>query len=177
MTRAVFLDRDGVINRSVVRNGKSFPPATPEEFELLPDAAETMRALRARGLLVIVVTNQPDVRTGVQTLETVEKMHRVLLDAALCDDVKACFHVDADDCHCRKPKPGMLLDAARERNIDLANSFMVGDRWRDIEAGNAAGCRSFFIDYRYDERRPAPPFTVVESLADAGKIILHSINP
>lgn len=177
MNRAVFLDRDGVINRSVVRNGKSFPPATLNDFELLPGTEETMRALRAKDFLVIVVTNQPDVRTGIQSVDAVDKMHRVLLEAALCDDVKACFHVDADDCHCRKPKPGMLLDAARERNIDLANSFMVGDRWRDIEAGNAAGCKSFFIDYHYTEKRPEPPYTIVQSLAEAGKIILHTFNP
>jgi D-glycero-D-manno-heptose 1,7-bisphosphate phosphatase len=173
----VFLDRDGVINRAVVRNGKPYPPATLDDFQLLPGAAETMRALRAAGLLVIVVTNQPDVATGVQNQDVVEKMHETLLAGGLCDDVKACFHVEADGCHCRKPKPGMLLDAARERNIDLANSFLVGDRWRDIEAGHAAGCRSFFIDYRYDEKRPALPYTAVESLADAGKLILNILNP
>lgn len=173
----MFLDRDGVINRTVVRNGKPYPPATLDEFELLPGVRETMHALRTGGFLVIVVTNQPDVATGVQDQDIVEKMHDTLLAEGLCDDVKVCFHVEADGCECRKPKPGMLLNAARERNIDLANSFLVGDRWRDIEAGNAAGCRSFFIDYRYDEKRPEPPYTLVESLADAGKIILHSINP
>lgn len=173
----MFLDRDGVINRAVVRNGKPYPPATLDDFAFLPGAEETMRALRAAGFLVIVVTNQPDVATGVQSQDVVEKMHVALLAGGLCDDVKACFHVDADGCHCRKPKPGMLLDAARERNIDLANSFLVGDRWRDIEAAHAAGCRSFFIDYRYDEKRPAPPYTAVESLADAGKLILRTFNP
>ena len=173
----MFLDRDGVINRAVVRNGKPYPPATLDDFELLPGAEDTMRALRKAGLLVIVVTNQPDVATGIQRREVVETMHATLLSGGLCDDIKACFHVEADNCHCRKPKPGMLLDAARERNIDLANSFLVGDRWRDIEAGHAAGCRSFFIDYRYDEKRPDLPHTVVESLAAAGKIILQKFNP
>ncbi len=177
MNRAVFLDRDGVINRAVVREGRPYPPATLEDFELLPGAEETMRTLRTAGFLVIVVTNQPDVATGVQNRDVVEKMHARLLAGGMCDDVKACFHVEADGCHCRKPKPGMLLDAARERNIDLEKSILVGDRWRDIEAGHAAGCQSFFIDYRYDEKRPDLPYTVVESLAAAGKIILRKLNP
>jgi len=175
--QAVFLDRDGVINRALVRQGKPFPPATLDEFELLPGAEHTMRELRAAGFLVIVVTNQPDVTTGVQQREVVEAMHDKLLAAGLCDDIKVCYHTDADGCDCRKPKPGMLLAAARERNIDLARSFMVGDRWRDVDAGNAAGCSTFFIDYRYNEKRPANPHTVVESLQDAGRFILHKINP
>ncbi len=177
MKKAVFLDRDGVINRAVVRQGKPYPPATLDEFELLPGAERTMRELRAAGFLVIVVTNQPDVTTGVQQREVVEAMHDKLLAAGLCDDIKVCYHTDADGCDCRKPKPGMLLAAARERNIDLARSFMVGDRWRDVDAGNAAGCSTFFIDYRYDEKRPANPHTVVESLQDAGRFILQKINP
>ena len=176
MKRAVFLDRDGVINRAVVRHGKPYPPATLDEFELLPGAEQTMRGLRAAGLLVIVVTNQPDVATGVQRREVVEAMHDKLLAAGLCDEVKVCYHTDTDGCDCRKPKPGMLLAAARERNIDLARSFMVGDRWRDVSAGHAAGCHTYFIDYNYKEQRPAEPHTVVGSLQDAGSSILQKIH-
>lgn len=177
MKRAVFLDRDGVINRAIVKHGKPYPPATRDEFELLPGAEQTMRALRAAGLLVIVVTNQPDVATGVQRREVVEAMHDKLLAAGLCDEVKVCYHTDTDGCDCRKPKPGMLLAAARERNIDLARSFMVGDRWRDIDAGKAAGCFTFFIDYNYNEKRPDEPHAVVGSIQDAGRIILQEIYP
>lgn len=173
MKRAVFLDRDGVLNRAVVRDGKPYPPATLEEFELLPGVERTTRALREAGFLIVVVTNQPDVATGVQRREVVEAMHNKLRAAGLCDVVKVCYHADADGCDCRKPKPGMLIEAAREWQIDLACSFMVGDRWRDVAAGKAAGCRTFFIDYEYQERHADNPDAVVASLEEAGKLILQ----
>ena len=173
MKRAVFLDRDGVINRAVVRNGKPYPPATLDDFELLPGVESAILALRKAGFLIIVVTNQPDVATGIQLQEVVEAMHEKLLSAGLCDDVKACYHTDADGCGCRKPKPGMLLDAAREWQIDLQRSFMVGDRWRDVAAGKAAGCFTFFIDYKYQEQSADKPDTVVASLAEAVELILQ----
>ncbi len=172
MRRAVFLDRDGVINRAFVRNGKPYPPATLAEFELLPGAQAAMLALRKAGFWVIVVTNQPDVATGVQRREVVEAMHRRLTDAALCDEVKVCFHTDADHCACRKPLPGMLLEAAQQWQIDLQRSFMVGDRWRDVVAGKAAGCYTFFIDYNYAERKDNAD-AVVGSLDEASRLILR----
>jgi len=171
--RAVFLDRDGVINRAVVRNGKPYSPAILDDFELLPGVESAILALRQTGFLIIVVTNQPDVATGIQRREVVEAMHGKLLSAGLCDDVKACYHTDADGCGCRKPKQGMLLDAAREWQIDLQRSFMVGDRWRDVAAGKAAGCFTFFIDYKYQEQSADKPDTVVASLAEAVELILQ----
>ena len=173
--RAVFLDRDGVINRAVVRDGKSYPPATLDAFELLPGVKSTAQALRKAGFLIIVVTNQPDVATGVQQRAVVEAMHRRLLAEGICDDVKACYHTDADNCDCRKPKPGMLLESARQWRIDLTHSFMVGDRWRDVAAGKAAGCHTFFIDYQYRERHADKPDTVVASLEEAGRLILQNL--
>ena len=173
MKRAVFLDRDGIINRAIVRGGKPYPPATLEEFEFLPGAVRAIHALRKAWFLIIVVTNQPDVATGAQRREVVEAMHDKLRAAGLCDDIKACYHTDADGCDCRKPKPGMLIDAAREWQIDLSRSFMVGDRWRDVAAGKAAGCYTFFIDYEYRERRAENPDAVVGSLEEAGKLILQ----
>ena len=172
MKRAVFLDRDGVINRAVVRGGKPYPPASLEEFELLPGAAAAAASLRAAGFLVVVVTNQPDVATGVQRRDVVEAMHERLRAGGLCDDIKACYHTDADGCECRKPRPGMLLEAARQWQIDLPSSFMVGDRWRDVAAGKAAGCITYFIDCGYRERQPDRPDAVVASLADAARRIL-----
>lgn len=173
----MFLDRDGVINRAVVRDGKPYPPATVEAFELLPGVEQSMRELRAAGYLVIVATNQPDVATGVQRREVVERMHAGLSDAGLCDDIKVCYHTDGDACECRKPKAGMLFEAARERNIDLSASFMVGDRWRDVEAGKAAGCYTFLVDYSYNERRAERPDAVVASLEDAARLILQQKFP
>jgi D-glycero-D-manno-heptose 1,7-bisphosphate phosphatase len=172
----VFLDRDGVINRAVIRDGKPYPPATLEEFELLPGVRQAIAALRDAGFLIIVVTNQPDVATGVQRREVVEAMHDKLRAARLCDDIKACYHTEADRCDCRKPRPGMLIDAAREWQIDLSRSFMVGDRWRDVAAGKAAGCYTFFIDYEYRERPADSPDAVVESLEEAGRLILQEIH-
>lgn len=172
MNRAVFMDRDGVINRAVVLNGKPYPPATLEDFEFLPGVESAILALRHAGFLIIVVTNQPDVATGIQRQEVVEAMHEKIISAGLCDDVKACYHIDADGCSCRKPKPGMLFDAAREWQIDLQHSFMVGDRWGDVAAGKAAGCFTFFIDYKYNEQSSDKPDALVSSLSEVAELIL-----
>lgn len=172
MRRAVFLDRDGVLNRSIVRDGKPYPPESVAEMEILPEVGDALASLRNAGFLNIVVTNQPDVGTGKQRPEMVEAMHRRLRSELALDDIKVCYHSDADGCDCRKPKPGMLLQAAREFGIDLEQSFMVGDRWRDVAAGQAAGCTTFFIDYHYREKRPEPPYLAVKSLAEAGALVL-----
>lgn len=169
---AVFLDRDGVINEGIVRHGKPYAPRSIEEFRLLAGVEQAVGALKDRGFTVVVVTNQPDVRTGAQRLEVVEEMHRKLMEWLPLDAIKACYHTDEDNCNCRKPKTGMITEAAEEYAIDPTISFMVGDRWRDVAAGNAAGCRSFFIDYGYRERRPEGDYDTVSSLGEAVGIIL-----
>ena len=174
LRRAVFLDRDGVLSRSLLREGKPYAPTKVEEFELLPGVVEAVNRLHDAGFLLIVVTNQPDVRTGLTKLAAVEEMHRRLRDWLPLDDIKACFHVDTDGCDCRKPKAGMLLAAARELGIDLKNSWMVGDRWRDVETGKAADCRNILVDYGYDERKADAPDFVVKSLVEATEIILQN---
>ncbi len=173
MRQAVFLDRDGVINKAIVKDGKPYPPTSLHDFELLPGVVSATHALRKAGFLIVVVTNQPDVATGVQTREVVESMHQKLYEAEICDDVRACYHSDADACNCRKPKPGMLLEAAAQWAIDLKGSFLVGDRWRDVAAGKAAGCKTFFIDYKYREQTAKSPDAVVASLEEAAKHILN----
>ena len=170
--RAVFLDRDGVINRALVRDGKPYPPARPEELEVLPGVPQALADLRRAGYLLLVVTNQPDVARGTQPRAVVDAMHRDLLARLPLDEVLCCFHDDADGCACRKPRPGLLLDAVRAHDIDLALSFMVGDRWRDTDAGAAAGCRTLFIDHGYQERRPTRFDAQVASLAEAAAWIL-----
>jgi D-glycero-D-manno-heptose 1,7-bisphosphate phosphatase len=154
MKRAVFLDRDGVLARALVRNGKAYAPVTPKEMEIDPEAPAALARLKEAGFLLIVVTNQPDVARGTTRREDVESMHADLLAALPLDAVCVCYHDDRDNCACRKPQPGMLREAAAVHGIDLAQSFMVGDRWRDIDAGAAAGCRTVWIDQRYDERAP-----------------------
>jgi D-glycero-D-manno-heptose 1,7-bisphosphate phosphatase len=145
-------------------------------LEVLPGVHEALTRLRAASLLNIVVTNQPDVATGEQSLGVVEAMHARLLQELPLDAVKVCYHRDADGCNCRKPKPGMLLDSAAQYGIDLTQSWLVGDRWRDVSAGQAVGCACFFIDCGYDERRPQPPYVAVKSLPEAAALILSSID-
>ena len=143
---AVFLDRDGVLNRPVVRDGKLASPRRVEEFELFENVARAVRRLREHGLLVFVVTNQPDVARGYMDIATLERMTALLRSQVPLDGVAVCIHDDADGCECRKPAPGMLLALAQRWNLELACSFMIGDSWRDVEAGRRAGCRTIFID-------------------------------
>lgn len=170
--RAVFLDRDGVLNRAVVRNGRPYPPDSLAEMEILPGVPEALRKLSAAGFMLIVATNQPDVATGRQQRAIVDAMHDMLRNILPLDDVKVCMEADSDLCTCYKPKPGMLIDAAREHGLSLPDSYMVGDRWRDVGAGRAAGCYTIFIDYGYDERWPEKPDAVVTDLAMAAELIL-----
>jgi D-glycero-D-manno-heptose 1,7-bisphosphate phosphatase len=154
--RAVFVDRDGVLNRAVVRDGRPYPPATLAAFAILPGAAEAVRRLHEAGFLVVGATNQPDVARGTQRREVVEAMNAELLAAMPITAILVCYE-DGEDCPRRKPNPGLLLEAAQTYGIDLHASFMVGDRWRDVEAGRRAGCRTIFLDLGYNERRPDPP--------------------
>lgn len=171
MKRAVFLDRDGVINRAIVRDGMPYPPANLNELEVLPGVPEALQKLHEENYLLIVVTNQPDVARGTATKGDVEKMNAHLLSKLFLDDIKTCFHDNGDGCLCRKPLPGSLIEAAKEHHIDLSKSFMVGDRWRDIEAGQTAGCKTIFINYRYAEKQPDTPDFIVSSLLEAQQII------
>ena len=172
MRRAVFLDRDGVINRAIVRHGKPYPPASLDELEILPGVHEALQKLHDANYLLVVVTNQPDVARGTSKREDIELMNAFLLSELPIDDFKTCYHDSGDKCNCRKPQPGALFEAAQEHNIDLSKSFMIGDRWRDIEAGASAGCKTFFINYQYEEQKPDAPNFIVASLLEAKEIIL-----
>ena len=171
MNRAVFLDRDGVINRAIVRNGVPYPPANLGDLEILPGVKEALIKLHLGGYLLIVVTNQPDVARGTAQKVEIEKMNSQLAFQLPLDEIKTCYHDDGDGCLCRKPMPGALIEAAKEHDIDLSKSFMVGDRWRDIEAGRVAGCKTFFVNYRYNEQPPVMPDFTVSSLLEAQKVI------
>ena len=170
--RAVFLDRDGVLNKAVVRAGKPYPPANAAEMELVPAAAESLARLKRAGFDLVVVSNQPDVARGTTPRAVVEEINARLGRELPIDEFRVCYHDSGDGCDCRKPKPGLLLAAARERGIDCSASFMVGDRWRDVDAGRAAGCTTVFIDYHYDERRPSAADQTVGSLSEAVDTIL-----
>ena len=176
-TRAVFLDRDGVINRSLVRNGLPFAPTALEDFAILPEAPEACRRLKQAGFLLIVVTNQPEVGRGTMQKEIVEAMHAKMLREVPIDRVEVCYHPGhgQSNCDCRKPKPGLLTNAARELGIDLMQSWMVGDRWRDIDCGHTAGCRTIFIDRGYAENLKQAPDFRVKDLREAANIILENL--
>ena len=169
---AVFLDRDGVINRARVVDGVPHPPDTVQQCEILPGVAEAMASLKAAGLPLIVVTNQPDVARGAQKRETVEAINACLGSQLPIDAIYVCYHDNADGCNCRKPKPGMLIRAAQDHHIDLARSFMVGDRSGDILAGAAAGCMTFLIDLPYSKGDRCCPDARVADLTEAARQIL-----
>lgn len=174
--RAIFLDRDGVINRAIVREGKPYPPANQSEVEILPGVQDALMALQNAGFLLIVITNQPDVARGHTSRETVEDINRCLAACLPIDEFYTCFHDHDADCDCRKPRPGALQAAAQKYEIDLSNSYMIGDRWRDTEAGQRAGCKTIFIDYGYQEKQPESVDFRVKSLKDAAEIILGRLG-
>jgi D-glycero-D-manno-heptose 1,7-bisphosphate phosphatase len=147
--RAVFLDRDGVLVETEVRDGAAYAVTTLAEFRVVPDAAEQVARLRAAGLVCIVFTNQPEVARGTIAPEVLAAMHNVLRAAVPLDDVYVCPHDEGDGCACRKPRPGMLHDAAARWDVSLAGSFVIGDRWRDVDAGRAAGCYAVLLEREY----------------------------
>lgn len=152
--RAVFFDRDGVILKPMVENGVPRPPYSVAEYKeksgLVPGARAAVAAARAVGFLAILVTNQPDLTYGKITKEDFEYIQGEV--AALpFDDIFICFHAREERCNCKKPKPGMLLEAAKKWHIDLARSFMIGDTASDLGAGRAAGCKTILLDYSYNQ--------------------------
>ncbi|MHB8512030.1 MAG: D-glycero-alpha-D-manno-heptose-1,7-bisphosphate 7-phosphatase [Actinomycetota bacterium] len=174
MNRAVFLDRDGVLVRATLDGAIPRPPASVDEVEILPGAVEACEKLKEAGFRLIMVTNQPDVARGKTTLNVVEAINDFVASMIDLDAVRVCYHDDADKCACRKPKPGMLLDAARDFDIELEASFMVGDRWRDIEAGQNAGCRTILVASYGDAEKPMTPDFRADSLTDAAQTILST---
>jgi len=178
INRCVFLDRDGVLNKAIVRNGKPYPPNSPEDLELSPDAVAGCERLKQAGFRLVVVTNQPDVGRGKQTRDLVEAINQQLAELIpVLDRLEVCFHAGAEHgepCECRKPKPGMLLRAAAALDIELSASWMIGDRWQDVDCAHAAGCRAVFIDHGYRERlREKPDFTV-KTFGEAVAVILQN---
>jgi len=175
LRQAVFLDRDGVVNAAVIRDGKPFAPATLAELQIPPGTLDALRRLKEQDFVLVVVTNQPDVARGAQKLEVVEEINRFLQSELPLDDIFVCYHDDADACDCRKPQPGLVFQAAERHGIDLSRSFLAGDRWRDIDAGASAGCKTIWIDHGYAERSPSAPDTRVRSLPEAVDWILKNV--
>lgn len=176
--KAVFLDRDGVLNHAVIReDGVSIPPPDAASLVVAAGAAEAVAKLRAAGFVCVCVTNQPDVARGTRTRENVLEMNAKVMREVPLDDLYVCLHDNADDCACRKPKPGMLLEAAEKWDVDLGASWMVGDRMSDIQAGKAAGCRTVLVRSG-GKSKPAPgvePDYVCDGVGEAADIILRFV--
>lgn len=170
---AIFLDRDGVLNEAIVRNGKPYPPRDLSELVITRGALAALESLRREGFLLIVVTNQPDVARGTLSRADMDKINARLSAMLPLDAIEVCEHDDNTQCNCRKPRPGMILRARDKFCIDLADSFMVGDRWRDIEAGRRAGCRSVLIGDGYGEAFPYAPTIKLASLPAAAPWIIQ----
>lgn len=171
MNRAVFLDRDGVINRSILVDGVPRPPSKISDVEILEGVTEAVQKLKSEFFVPVVVTNQPDVARGLLSTLQVHEINEFIGSIVGVEFFYTCFHDNEDLCDCRKPLPGLINRASAELNLDTSESYIIGDRWSDISAGQAAGCRAFFIDYSYPEKRPELPFTNVSSLLEAVHII------
>jgi D-glycero-D-manno-heptose 1,7-bisphosphate phosphatase len=176
MRRAVFLDRDGVLNHTTVRDGVPYPPASEQEVELLDGVPEALALLVQHHLLLIVITNQPDVARGSQTRAMVERINQRLREQLPLDAIFTCYHDTIDGCDCRKPRPGLLIQAKDAYAIDLGQSFIVGDRWSDVAAGQAAGCHAFLLDVPYNQRQRCTPDYVVASLLEAARRIVELLD-
>ena len=169
--RAVFFDRDGVVNKVILRDEKPFSPRTLEEFVLTEGVRETVSILKRKGYKAILISNQPEVARGRITRDTLDQMMQRVNGEVALDDIFICLHDDDDHCVCRKPKPGMILEASRKWKIDLRASYVIGDTWKDMEAGKAAGCKTILLDAVYN-RDVRSDFRVT-SLAEAVDIILE----
>lgn len=167
MKPGVFLDRDGVINEPIIRNARPYPPCNISELVIISGAKAAIEMIFQLGFEVVVVTNQPDISRGKTNASVVDEINHQISRETGIHHFRICPHDDSDQCKCRKPLPGLILNAATELEIDLSRSFLVGDRWRDIEAGNRAGCKCIFIDYGYDESKPQGDFVTVGSLMEA----------
>jgi D-glycero-D-manno-heptose 1,7-bisphosphate phosphatase len=177
MRPGVLLDRDGVLNAASVRAGRPHPPRTVDELEVLPGVAEACRSMAAAGLILISITNQPDIARGTQDADVVTTLNERLQKLLGLDEIITCPHDDDDLCDCRKPKPGMILAAARRWQLDLPHSVTVGDRWRDVEAGRAAGTHTVFINRDYAERAPVDPDLIAADLMEAVPWIIATATP
>ena len=171
MRKAVFLDRDGVINKSFIKNGLPISPPSLDTLKILPGVRESVLRLKKLNFVCLVITNQPDVSRGKIEKKTVIKMNNYLKDEIKLDDIFVCYHDDHDNCKCRKPKPGLLLEAAKKWDVDLKKSYMIGDRSKDIESGRCVGCKTIFIDCNYKETKPKNPNFTTDSLLNSVHII------
>ena len=150
MKRAIFFDRDGVLNELVKRDGGHYSPRDSSSFKIISNSIEVTKYTKSLGYLNIVISNQPDVARGYLNRTELVKMTKVLFNELMLDDVFYCTHDDSDLCNCRKPAPGLFIQAAEKWKIDLQKSYMIGDTWKDIEAAKNANVNSLLLDRDYN---------------------------
>jgi len=175
--KAIFLDRDGIINKVIIRDGKPCSPRKIEEFQLLPNIEECLKIFKEMGFLNIIFTSQPDISRGLLKIEDLKKMHKFIMETLPVDEIKLCPHDDKDNCNCRKPKPGLIIEAAKKWSIDLENSFVIGDTWKDIEAGKAAWCKTILIRRKYNKDFQKDYDFEVNNLKETVEIIKNLNKP
>jgi D-glycero-D-manno-heptose 1,7-bisphosphate phosphatase len=172
--RAVFLDRDGVLTVSIVREGKGYAPLTLEQFRFYPGVADCVSRIQELGFIPILVSNQPDVANGTLPIHVLEQMNQKILDELNISEINNCIHNDEDQCLCRKPKPGMLINSALKLGVSLQESWMIGDRDGDINAGIAAGCKTIFINRDMPAESGVMAHLTCDSLEKAIDLIAES---
>jgi D-glycero-D-manno-heptose 1,7-bisphosphate phosphatase len=177
MSRAIYLDRDGVINEVIFRSGNDSKPIAPwkiEEFHLIKEIKKPLQYLKQMGFHLFIVTNQPDIAKGIVEFSTVKKMNDIVMNELPIDEIMVCSHIDGDNCNCRKPKPGMILTLAKKWGINLEDSFLIGDNWKDIESGKAAGCRTILLDTFYNKSVMAD--YRVKNLAMSAEVVKSNVT-
>lgn len=171
--KCIFLDRDGVINQPIIINQKPYSPRKKQEFIFTNDIKNLINKVVNRGYKVIVITNQPDIATGDLSESLLNYFHKRIMDEMLVDDIFVCKHLSSENCKCRKPKPGLIIEASLKHKINLKESFFIGDRWKDVDAANKVECHSIFIDYGYREKLKTTPKNYVKNLYDAFEVIFN----
>lgn len=172
-TRIAFLDRDGTLVETDIRRGMPVPRHHSDRAILLPGVSEGCRRLRAAGFLLVLVTNQPDIARGLVTRAQVAAVNQQLQSLLGLDLVMVCEHDDHHTCRCRKPKPGLLFQAAQAFDVPLsADSVLIGDRWRDVGAGQAAGVRTILVGSGYEGEPETEPDFSVQSFSEAVNVIV-----
>jgi D-glycero-D-manno-heptose 1,7-bisphosphate phosphatase len=170
-TKAVFLDADGVLNESIMVNNKPAAPTSVDKLVIPKEVKPNLDVLKKAGYLLICITNKPDIARGLMTQQDVDSIFKKLRSTLPLNDIYVCYQEGSD---CYKPKPGLILSAKEKYHIDLTKSYVVGDRCTDVQCGQAASCKTIWMNRHYPlEKLPDPPadFTT-ESFTDAVNWIL-----
>src|SRR2546425_1474666 len=149
MKRAVFIERDGILNEVGVGPKNPIVPLTLEEFRIKKEAEPSLKKLKKAGFVLIVTSNQPGLSRGYQSRRELDRMHDLVKRCFPIDDLMICPHDESDHCPCRKPRPGLLIEAAFKWHLNLDHSFVISDKWQDAEAARTAGCTSLLLKSPY----------------------------